>query len=260
MAQNIYDNPVFFEAYGQLPRSRQGLDGAPEWPAMRRLLPPIPGRLVLDLGCGLGWFSRWAADAGAQSVLGIDLSERMLQDARARASSNKVSFQRQDLETLALASLSFDLIYSSLVLHYVERLPALLATLFAALRPGGRLVFSVEHPLFTAPSNAAWETLASGAVVWPLDQYLLEGPRVTSWLAPGVIKQHRTVASYITLLLAAGFVLQEIEEWGPSPEQLADHPEWACERHRPPFLLVSAERPSGRRGSTPTPPARKQES
>lgn len=243
MSQNIYDNPVFFDAYGQLPRSRQGLDGAPEWPAMRGLLPPIPERQVLDLGCGLGWFSRWAAEAGAQSVLGIDLSERMLQDARARATSNQVSFQRQDLEALALAPLSVDLIYSSLVLHYVERLPALLATLFSALRPGGRFVFSVEHPIFTAPSNPAWETLATSALVWPLDQYLMEGRRITNWLAPGVIKQHRTMASYVNLLLSAGFQLREIEEWGPSPEQVSVHPEWACERHRPAFLLVSADRP-----------------
>lgn len=260
MTQNIYDDPGFFEAYGRLPRSRQGLEGAPEWPALQRLLPPIDAREVLDLGCGLGWFSRWAADSGARSVLGIDLSERMLADARARTRSDKVRFERHDLETLILPARSCDLIYSSLALHYVQRLPVLLATLFAALRPDGRLVFSVEHPLFTAPSNAVWETLASGAVVWPLDQYLLEGPRITNWLAPGVIKQHRTVAGYITLLLAAGFVLQEIEEWGPSSEQIADHPEWACERHRPPFLLVSAKRPSGRRGSTPIPRARKRES
>ena len=39
MAQNIYDNPAFFEGYAQLPRSVQGLDGAPEWPALRAMLP-----------------------------------------------------------------------------------------------------------------------------------------------------------------------------------------------------------------------------
>ena len=56
MAQNIYDNPAFFEGYAQLPRSVQGLDGAPEWPALRAMLPELRDQRVLDLGCGYGWF------------------------------------------------------------------------------------------------------------------------------------------------------------------------------------------------------------
>ncbi|MBN3942259.1 class I SAM-dependent methyltransferase [Nostoc sp. NMS9] len=242
MAQNIYDDQFFFEAYGQLPRSIHGLDGAPEWPALRRLLPPLQALSVLDLGCGFGWFSRWAAESGAESVLAVDLSERMLTRARAKTELTNVIFERADLETLVLPPAAFDLVYSSLVLHYVKRLPALLDTLFYATRSHGKLIFSVEHPLFTAPANATWETLPSGARVWPLDQYLIEGPRVTNWLAPSVTKQHRTISTYVNLLLAAGFHILAIEEWGPSPAQIEEHPEWASELHRPPFLLISAGR------------------
>src|SRR3546814_13707297 len=50
MAQNIYDRPDFFAGYCRLERSRRGLDGAPEWPAVRALLPDLAGRRVLDLG------------------------------------------------------------------------------------------------------------------------------------------------------------------------------------------------------------------
>ncbi len=53
MAQNIYDNPAFFEGYARLPRSVQGLDGAPEWPALKSMLPDLTGKSVVDLGCGL---------------------------------------------------------------------------------------------------------------------------------------------------------------------------------------------------------------
>lgn len=63
MAQNIYDNPAFFEGYAQLPRSVQGLNGAPEWPALKAMLPDLTGKAVVDLGCGYGWFCR-AARAG----------------------------------------------------------------------------------------------------------------------------------------------------------------------------------------------------
>jgi len=85
-------------------------------------------------------------------------------------------------------------------------------------------------------------TDAAGRVSWPLDQYLLEGPRATDWLAPGVVKQHRTIATYVSHLLRAGFELTELVEWGPSAEQIAKVPEWAVERDRPPFLLISAQR------------------
>lgn len=82
MAQNIYDRPDFFAGYSQLPRQRHGLAGAPEWPAIRAMLPDIAGRRVLDLGCGFGWAARWMRESGARSVLGIDLSERMIDRAR----------------------------------------------------------------------------------------------------------------------------------------------------------------------------------
>jgi hypothetical protein len=59
----------------------------------------------------------------------------------------------------------------------------------AALVPGGALVFSVEHPIFMAPSNPRFID-DDGRTVWPLDQYLVEGRRETNWLAPGVVKYH----------------------------------------------------------------------
>ena len=85
MTQNIYDDEEFFQGYSRLRRSVEGLDGAPEWPALRALLPNLSGLAVLDLGCGFGWFCRWARQQGAAYVLGIDISEKML--ARGRAAT-----------------------------------------------------------------------------------------------------------------------------------------------------------------------------
>ena len=64
MPQNVYDNDDFFLRYSHLERSMRGLVGAPEWPTLRALLPAMAGLRVLDLGCGYGWFSRWALAAG----------------------------------------------------------------------------------------------------------------------------------------------------------------------------------------------------
>jgi SAM-dependent methyltransferase len=241
VTQNVYDNPEFFAGYSALPRSVGGLDEAPEWPTLRAMLPDLRGRRVLDLGCGFGWFCRFAREAGAHEVLGIDVSKNMLARARQMTSDPAIGYRRADLETLSLAADAFDLAYSSLALHYLENLPALFSQTCKALKAGGRFVFSVEHPLMTAPSKQGWRT-EEERQVWPVDRYLDEGPRTTDWLAKGVVKQHRTIATYLNLLIAAGFSILKMEEWGPSEAQIAAHPEWACERERPPFLLVSAGR------------------
>lgn len=239
MAQNIYDDRAFFEQYSQLPRSVGGLALAPEWPTLRALLPDVQGARVLDLGCGFGWFCRWASAAGAASVLGVDLSENMLARARAETPEPSVAYLLADLDSWQPAPDSFDLVYSSLTLHYVNDLDRLFGLAHAALAPGGSFVWSAEHPIHTAPSAPGFIE-HDGARVWPLDGYLAEGPRTTNWLAPGVVKQHRTVGSHVTSLLAAGFTLRALVEWAPSEAQVAEHPDWADERQRPPFLLAAA--------------------
>ena len=242
MTQNIYDNETFFQGYSQLERSTDGLDGAAEWPALRALLPDLNGRTVVDLGCGFGWFSRFACQQGAVRVQGFDVSEKMLARARQQTTDAAITYTRADLERLELPPDSVDLVYSSLVLHYIERLDALVAQIGRALVPGGRFIFSVEHPIYTAPSQPGWTSGADGRRAWPVNGYLDEGPRSTDWLAEGVIKQHRTIATYLTLLLQSGLSLRHIEEWGPTPAQLAARPEWADEHQRPPFLLIAASR------------------
>jgi SAM-dependent methyltransferase len=240
MPQNIYDDPEFFAGYSQLRRSREGLAGAPEWPVLQSMLPPLEGARVLDLGCGFGAFARWAREMGAASVLGVDRSKNMLARARAQTQDPGVTYSLTDIAHLALSDAAFDLVYSSLTLHYIVDFGALCGAIRGLLVPGGHLVFSVEHPLFTAPRQPGWRTEPDGAKVWPINDYLLEGQRVTAWITPGVVKYHRTVASYVNSLLAHGFQLVHLEEWGPTQAQIAAHPEWADEVHRPPFLLVSA--------------------
>lgn len=240
MTQNIYDQPAFFEGYSQLPRSVEGLAAAPEWPALKALLPDLAGRKVLDLGCGFGWFCRAARSLGAAEVHGVDVSENMLARARGATADGAISYAREDLEQITLPPAAFDLIYSSLTLHYIENLERLMAEVGRALVPGGRLVFSAEHPIYTAPSAPGWTIDEAGRKVWPVDGYLAEGPRTTDWLAKGVIKQHRTIGTYLNLLIGLGFTVTHVEEWGPAAAQIAAQPVLAIERERPAFLLVAA--------------------
>lgn len=242
MTQNIYDNPDFFQGYSQMARSINGLAAAPEWPALQAMLPPMQGLKVVDLGCGYGWFCRWASEQGAHSVLGLDVSEKMLAQASKTASATNIQYDRADLEHLNLPAAGFDLAYSSLALHYIKDLPRLFANLHAALKPGSRFVFSIEHPIFMAPRNPGWITDAEGRKRWPVDSYQMEGERVTNWLADGVIKQHRTIGTLLNTLIAAGFSIQHVNEWGPSDAEVTALPALAEERERPMMMLVAVQR------------------
>lgn len=244
MTQNIYDNQAFFDGYAQLSRSQHGLDGAPEWPAIRRILPDLQGKSVVDLGCGYGWFCRSAREQGAANVLGLDVSEKMLAKAREMTADAGIEYRRQDLAQLQLPPESYDLVYSSLTLHYLEDLAALFATVYAALKPGGQFIFTAEHPIYTAPAQQGWLTDGNGQKSWPVNGYQREGQRVSNWLAEGVIKQHRTLGGYINPLAQQGFIIQHLNEWGPSAQQIAATPALDEEQERPMIFILAARKPA----------------
>src|SRR5260370_484992 len=146
--------------------------------------------IVTRAGRRFGWCCRWARGEGAAQLLGIDVSENMLARARAETQDRTITYAREDLERVDLPSGAFNLVFSSLTLHYLENLDRLLSQVHRALVAGGHLVFSAEHPIYTAPRAPGWSTNPAGGKVWPVDSYLEEGPRSTDWLAKGGIKQH----------------------------------------------------------------------
>jgi SAM-dependent methyltransferase len=241
-AQNIYDDPKFFEGYSRLPRSESGLSVVYEWPAFQRLLPvSLQGSRVLDLGCGFGYVAREVRARGARQVIGVDLSERMLAAARAATHDDGIQYVHAALEDYRPEANAFDLVVSSLALHYISDYRALVCKVAACLVDGGRFAFSVEHPIFTAHGSADWYHGAQGERLhWPVDRYRDEGERRTNWFVDGVVKYHRTIESYVKGLLQAGLCLVRLEEPEAEAAQLATHPEWRDERRRPPFLLMAA--------------------
>ena len=250
MKQNRYDDEDFFSKYAAMPRSQQGLAAAAEWPALRALLPDLRDKRVLDLGCGYGWHCRYAREQGALSVIGVDLSEKMLARARELTLDAAIAYRRSAIEDIAFADESFDVVFSSLAFHYVERFDAVCAKLFAALASPGAFVFSVEHPLFTAREAQDWHSTPEREKLhWPVDDYFHEGVRHTKWLADDVIKYHRTVATTIDAVIDAGFRVARIVEPVPPAEWISERPELAHELRRPMMLIVSAVKD----GKLPTP-------
>jgi SAM-dependent methyltransferase len=242
--QNIYDDTTFFAGYKSLRDADSGLNGALEIPALRRLLPDLSNLDVLDLGCGFGEFVRFARIHGAAAVTGVDISVRMLEEAAARTNDTAVTYMQCSIERYDPSEGGFDLVVSSLALHYVVDYPAVVSRVFRALKPGGRFVFSVEHPLCTA-YPAGWVRDHEGRKQhWPVDHYGKEGKRDTRWFVDGVIKYHRTVETYVNTLIRCGFVLEHLGEPLPVAEALQARPSLEDECRRPPFLFLRALRPT----------------
>lgn len=241
MKQNKYDDADFFDQYSQLPRSVGGLDAAHEWKTFRALLPSLQGKRVLDLGCGFGWHCRYAREHGAASVIGVDISAKMLARAQEINNDPGIQYIQAAIEDIDFPSASFDVVISSLAFHYVERFDLACRTIHQTLTNGGAFVLSVEHPIFTARSEQDWHLGASGERLhWAIDDYEEEGRRLTQWLAPDVVKYHRTFATYLNTLIDAGFQISRISEAPVTPEAIAENPSLTDDRRRPTFLLIAA--------------------
>ena len=105
-----------------MPRSIDGLKSAGEWEVFRTHLPELSGKKILDLGCGYGWHGQYAIEQGAEAVVGIDLSEKMLNKARELTTGRNVTFEQCAIEDFDAVDGSFDVVFSSRALHYVEDL------------------------------------------------------------------------------------------------------------------------------------------
>ncbi len=235
-----YDNERFFMEYAKMARSRDGLRSAGEWRQLKPLFPPLQGKDVLDLGCGYGWHCRFAAERGAAQVLGLDLSAKMIAEAKARGGGCQIQYRICGIEEYEYPQEAWDCVVSNLALHYVENIETIFRNVHRTLRQDGIFLFNIEHPVFTAGVGQDWIYTEEGRPkYWPIDHYFLPGERHTRFLGCDVIKQHHTLTQILMGLLNNGFELNAVEEAEP-PQEMMDIPGMKDELRRPMMLLVKA--------------------
>ncbi|NML22016.1 class I SAM-dependent methyltransferase [Pseudoflavitalea sp. G-6-1-2] len=243
MKENKYDDPKFFDQYSQMNRSVYGLEAAGEWHTLRTMLPELAGKTILDLGCGFGWHCRYAIEQGAKIVKGIDISRKMLERAAAINQLEGIEYIQKPIEEVTWPDNSFDIVLSSLAFHYLASFDAICNSVYDWLRPGGCLVFSVEHPVFTASPKQDWIYSEKGEIQhWPVDQYFMEGRREVVFLGEKIAKYHRTLSTYLNALLKQGFIIKEVNEPTPEEKLLDTVAGMKDELRRPMMLLIRAEK------------------
>ncbi|MEV4116035.1 class I SAM-dependent methyltransferase [Nonomuraea sp. NPDC049695] len=176
--------------------------------AITALAGDVAGRRILDAGCGSGPLSAALRDRGAV-VTGIDASAGMLAIARRRLGDDADLHVVDVSDRLPFADGAFDDVVASLVLHYLEDWGPTLAEMRRVLRPGGRLIASVQHPfvdyLLQDPRPNYFQTTSF------TDEWTFNGQSfpMTFWRRP----LHAMTDAFTT----AGFRLAVISEPQPDP-------------------------------------------
>ena len=197
---------------------------------------------VLDIGCGEGQISRKLVADGAGFVVGLDPTHNQLVMASARGGGP--GYLRGHAEQVAFARDSFDAAVACLVFeHMPDHRPAI-SEVARVLRPGGRFVFFLNHPLLQCPGSGWVIDHILEEEYWRIGPYLVEDVTMEE-LAPGVVLPfvHRPLSQYVNALADEGFRLVHMAEPEPPPGFIARAAEYADAASIPRLLLLVAELP-----------------
>lgn len=206
------------------------------------MAPPLFGKAVLDLGCDYGENCAAFKRLGAATVTGVDISEKML--AVAKSNYTELDFIHADMSDLSFIKDKFDVVFSSLAVHYIEVFPSFVKSVYNLLNPKGYFIFSQKHPLTTAPISGVSRSKDEKGNVhhYNLTDYAKSGKRITKWFVDGVEKYHRTFSDIVNALTSAGFIITKMLEPTPPAELIKNDSQWEKGLHKPAFLLMKAWR------------------
>lgn len=200
-----------------------------EWPCIKKMLPSLHRKKILDLGCGTGQFDFLFEKENPISILGIDISEKMLNIAKEKAVNrdSKVEFIKGDISKFnTYIDGKFDFIFSSTTFHYISNLKELFINISNALDEKGICVVSMMHPVYTAqypvdkngefPSDNEWIVRyldkSKRAYIQPWIEY---NDSIKDYLSTSY---HHTFGDYFNAIISAGLKVERVEEPYP-PEK-----------------------------------------
>ncbi len=201
----------------------------------------VSDRRIIDIGCGEGRFSRLLTNLGAE-VTGLDLTEGLIDSARELAVGDETYLVGNAEDLSGIEDESFDIAVSYIVLVDLLDYRRSIRAAYRVLRPGGRFIVCNVHPMRTSVP-LGWVNQGGKKLFYPIDNYTDEGPREFTWWGKDFINMHRTLSSYVTAFLEAGFVFEGLLEPTPSEKQLAANPTFDDELRAPNFIIYVLKRP-----------------
>lgn len=246
--QNIYDNETFFKVYDGMRKEKKGVSANDliEIPTIRKIIPDLTGKRVLELGCGYGENSSYFLDSGATYVLGTDISNNMINIAKNSNIDERVNFKVLAMENISDIKEKFDLVISSLAIHYVSDFDKLCHDVYHLLNDNGYFIFSQEHPIGTGTKlnrecNGKDDIDLGDKKYYLVSDYNRNGKRIVDWNNCKVVKYHRNF-SYIINTLIKYFEIDEFIEPNPNDEVIQIKPKYKNQYDKPYFLFVKVHK------------------
>jgi SAM-dependent methyltransferase len=235
--KDFYEDEEVLKEYLAFRHSSESPNEASEKPAFLELLGNIENKTILDLGCGDAKFGLELLESGCASYTGIEPSLRMLELAK-RNLGTKGSVEQSTIEAWTYPPETFDLVISRLALHYAEDLDEAFRNIHKTLKPDGRFVFSMVHPVITSSDKSRENN--EKRTSWIVDDYFKQGARRVRLHDGFVTQYHRTLETILMSLQKAEFILEQLREGCPKPEKFSDKNLYERRMRIPLFLVTSA--------------------
>jgi 2-polyprenyl-3-methyl-5-hydroxy-6-metoxy-1,4-benzoquinol methylase len=215
-------------------------------PALLHACGYLPGKVALDLGCGQGYFTRELVRHGAQAI-GVDLAEELIACAREYEKQRPMGIEYRVLSASTIdlhwSPNSFDLITACMSIQDMSDVNAVFRGAAILLRPTGRMVISVPHPM-TDTAYREWERDGgSRKLSLKVDRYFETGTSVCTWNMSRLLYTwetpywRHTMSEWSTFFSTNGFHVRRMYEPRPNEDQIRLHPKLR-ECARVPYFIV----------------------
>lgn len=231
---NSYDDEKVFNNYLNTRTDANSKHNKTLKDNLKDIIGNVENKTILDLGCGIGEFSRYFAENGAKKVVGIDISKRVLEYAKQNNYSKNIEYINLDIDNLSTMTQKFDLVFSDIVFNYIEDFNKLMHDISNLLEDNGVLIFSQVHPISTASLNieSTWIKDEKGNLKFLLDNYSNVSVRKRKYFDGIFNFYHRRFEDILNLAIQNGFeIIQVVEPYFTEKEF-----------NRPSFLIVKLKK------------------